>query len=214
LHIALLPEPSVMTDAPPDEKIVAQSRRVAFQGYFRIAEYRFRHTLFQGGVSPEVKREVFERGHAAAVLPYDPALDRVVLIRQFRPGVFAAGRHAWIWETVAGIIEDGETPEDLVRREAQEEAGLNLGELIPMFTYFSSPGGSSETNACFCGRVDARAVGGVHGLPSEGEDILVRSFGLGEARELLARGELASATGIATLQWLLLNRDRVRAMWT
>jgi ADP-ribose pyrophosphatase len=203
-----------VTNAPPEEKVVSARQRVAFQGYFRVAEYRFRHTLFGGGIGPEIRREVFERGHAAAVLPYDPMLDRVVLIRQFRPGAHVAGRHPWIWETVAGIIEAGETPQDLVRREAQEEAGLELGDLIPMFSYLCSPGGSSETNTCFCGRVDSRGVGGVHGLANEGEDILVRSFGIDEAKDMLARGELASATGIATMQWLLLNRERVRALWS
>ena len=203
-----------MTDALPEEKVVSVTHRVAYQGYFRIGEYRFRHTLFQGGVSAEIKREVFERGYAAAVLPYDPALDHVVLIRQFRAGAHAAGRHPWLWETVAGIIEDGETAADVVRREAQEEAGLVLGELIPIHTYIGSPGGSSETTTTFCGRVDSRGVGGVHGLPTEGEDILVRTFSLDEARTLMAQGELGSATGIITLQWLLLNRDAVRASWT
>ncbi|TXL81710.1 NUDIX domain-containing protein [Vineibacter terrae] len=203
-----------MADAPPDEKVVSVTRRVAFQGYFRIGEYRFRHSLFQGGVSGEIKREVFERGHAAAVLPYDPVLDRVVLVRQFRAGAYAAGRHPWLWETVAGIIEEGETAEDVVRREAQEEAGLELGALLPVHTWLNSPGGASETTAGFCGRVDARGAGGVHGLPDEGEDILVRSFTLDEAKALLASGEVGSATGIVILQWLLLNRDFVRSSWT
>jgi ADP-ribose pyrophosphatase len=203
-----------MTDAPPEEKVVSVTHRVAYAGYFRIGEYRFRHSLFKGGVSPEIRREVFERGHAAAVLPYDPALDRVVLIRQFRAGAYAAGRHPWLWETVAGIIEDGETAADVVRREAQEEAALELTDLIPMHNYIGSPGGSSETTATFCGRVDSRGAGGVHGLPGEGEDILVRAFTLPEAKALMDQGELGSATGILTLQWLLLNRDAVRAKWT
>ncbi len=203
-----------MADAPPDEKVVSVTRRVAFQGHFRIGEYRFRHSLFQGGVSGEIKREVFERGHAAAVLPYDPVLDQVVLVRQFRAGAYAAGRHPWLWETVAGIIEEGETAEDVVRREAQEEAGLELGALLPVHTWLSSPGGASETTSGFCGRVDARGAGGVHGLPDEGEDILVRSFTLDEAKALLASGEVGSSTGIVILQWLLLNRDFVRSSWT
>jgi ADP-ribose pyrophosphatase len=203
-----------MTDAVPEEKVVSATHRIAFQGYFRISEHRIRHSLFKGGVGPEIKREVLERGHAAAVLPYDPALDSVVLIRQFRPGAYVAGRHPWMWETVAGIIEEGETGEDLARREAQEEAGLDVGDLIPIHNYFSSPGGSSETTRTFCGRVDARAAGGVFGLAHEGEDILVRRFTLAEARAMLDRGEMGSASGIITLQWLLLNRDLVRARWS
>ncbi len=203
-----------MTEHLPQEKVVSATQRTAFQGYFRISEHRIRHTLFGGGVSPEITREVLERGHAAAVLPYDPQRDCVVLIRQFRPGAHVAGRHAWLWETVAGIIEEGESAEDLVHREAQEEAGLTLGELIPIHTYFCSPGGSSETTRTFCGRVDSRGAGGIYGLVDEGEDILVRTFTLDEARALLDSGEIGSASGVITLQWLLLNRNAVRARWS
>jgi ADP-ribose pyrophosphatase len=202
-----------MTDGSPEEKVISATHRIAFQGHFRISEHRIRHTLFQGGVGPEVRREVLERGHAAAVLPYDPALDRVVLIRQFRPGAYVAGRHPWLWEPIAGVIEDGETAEDLVRREAMEEAGLTLGALILTHNYFSSPGGSSETTHSFVGRVDSRGAGGIHGLSTEGENILVKSFSLAEAKALMDSGELGSASGIVTLQWLLLNRDAVRQRW-
>jgi ADP-ribose pyrophosphatase len=196
-----------------EERVVSVERRTAFKGYFEIGEYRFRHTLFAGGVSPEIRREVFERGHAATVLPYDPARDAVVLIRQFRPGAHVAGRHAWIWEIVAGIIDAGETTEDVARREAREEADLDILELMPMQTYLSSPGGTSETVTQFLGRVDASKAGGIHGLPDEGEDILVGVFGLDEARAMLERGEIASASGLASMLWLLLNREKVRERW-
>ena len=94
----------------PTEKTELIERTVAFQGYFRVARYLFRHTLYRGGLSGEVKREVFERGQAAAVLPYDPVRDEVVLIRQFRAGSYAAGRHPWGWETVAGISRRASRP--------------------------------------------------------------------------------------------------------
>lgn len=196
-----------------EERVVSVERRTAFKGYFQIGEYRFRHTLFNGGVGPEVKREVFERGHAATVLPYDPARDAVVLIRQFRPGAHIAGRHAWIWEIVAGIIEEGETADDVARREAREEADLDILELMPMHSYLSSPGGTSESVTQFLGRVDSSKAGGVFGLADEGEDILVRVFPLDEARAMLERGEIASASGMIAMQWLLLNRDKVRTAW-
>lgn len=196
-----------------EERVVSVERRTAFKGFFQIGEYRFRHTLFNGGVGREVKREIFERGHAAAVLPYDPARDAVVLIRQFRPGAHIAGLHAWIWETVAGIIEEGETADDVARREAREEADLDIVEMIPMQTYLSSPGGTSEMVSLFLGRVDSSKAGGVFGLAEEGEDILVRGFPLAEARAMLERGDIPSASGVITMQWLLLNRDKVRALW-
>lgn len=203
-----------MNDAQPVAQTVdLVGREVAFQGYFRVARYRLRHTLHAGGMGAVLSREVFERGHAAAVLPYDPALDRVVLIRQFRAGAFAAGRPPWIWETVAGMMEPGETAEQVARREAREEAGLAIGELWPIHSYFVSPGGASETCTSFVGRCDAARAGGVHGLPEEGEDILVRAFDWAEARAMLDRGELASATGTIALQWLALHRDEVRAKW-
>lgn len=196
-----------------EERVVSVERRTAFKGYFEIGEYRFRHTLFAGGVGPEVKREIFERGHAATVLPYDPVRDAVVLIRQFRPGAHVAGVHPWIWEIVAGIIDEGETTEDVARREAREEADLDIFELMPMQTYLSSPGGSSETVTQYLGRVDSSKAGGIHGLATEGEDILVRVFPLAEARAMLERGEIASASGLAAMLWLLLNRERVRETW-
>lgn len=196
-----------------EERVVSVDRRTAFKGHFEVGEYRFHHTLFAGGVSGEVRREVFERGHAATVLPYDPARDAVVLIRQFRPGAHVAGRHAWIWEVVAGIIDDGETAEDVARREAREEADLEIQALMPMHVYLSSPGGTSETVTQFLGRIDSSAAGGVHGLAEEGEDILVRVFALSEARAMLERGEIASASGLASMQWLLLHRDTVRTQW-
>lgn len=196
-----------------EERVVSVERRTAFKGYFEIGEYRFHHTLFAGGVGREVKREIFERGHASTVLPYDPVRDAVVLIRQFRPGAHVAGMHAWIWETVAGIIDEGETPEIVARREAREEADLDILELMPMQRFLASPGGTSETVTQFLGRVDSSTAGGIHGLATEGEDILVRVFSLAEARAMLERGEISSAAGVASMLWLLLHREKVRETW-
>src|SRR5262245_35390923 len=95
---------------------------VAFQGYFRIGRYAFRHTLHDGGMSGVITREVFERGQSGAMLPYDPKRDEVILIRQFRAGAYVAGRHPWLWEIIAGMIEKDETAEAMIRRETVEEA--------------------------------------------------------------------------------------------
>lgn len=198
---------------PPDEKVELVDHVVAFQGYFKVGRYSFRHSLFKGGQSPIIRREVFERGHAAAVLPYDPARDEVVLIRQFRAGSYVAGLHPWGWETVAGIIEQGETPEAVVRRESVEEAGLAIGDLIPMHNVVASPGAMSETCALFLARADTANAGGVFGLESEGEDILVKPVPFTEARAMLDRGEIDNATAVIALQWLALHRADVRARW-
>lgn len=197
----------------PDEKAELVDHVVAFQGYFKVGRYFFRHSLFQGGQSPIISREVFERGHAAGVLPYDPLRDEVILIRQFRAGSYVAGRHPWSWETVAGIIEEGETPEGVVRREAVEEAALQIGDLIPIHDLMLSPGAMSESCTLFLGRVDATTAGGVFGLESEGENILVKVVPFAEARAMLDRGEIDNAAAVVALQWLALHRDEVRNRW-
>ena len=141
--------------ASDDEETAELVRHeVAFQGYFKVVRYFFRHTLHKGGMSDVISREVFERGQAGAVLPYDPQRDEVVLIRQFRAGAYVAGRHPWTWEAVAGIIEKDETAEAMVRREAVEEAGLEVGDLLPIQNVMLTPGACSEACQIFLGRID------------------------------------------------------------
>ena len=184
-----------------------------FQGYFRIDRYRLQHRRHDGGWTEELTREVFERGHAVGVLPYDPLRDEVVLIEQFRVGAHAAGWAPWQLEVVAGIIDEGETAEDVARRESLEEAGLTLLELAPISDFLVSQGAVSETVRLFCGRVDATGAGGIHGLEHEGEDIKVVVVPFAELTSLLAENKVTNATGLVALQWLLLNRDALRARW-
>lgn len=199
--------------ALPNETVELVGHVVAFQGRFRVSRYEFRHGLYQGGQSAILKREVFERGTAAAVLPYDPRRDEVVLIRQFRAGSYVAGRHPFTWEIVAGIIEGDESPEDLARREAVEEASLEVGEVIPIHDVILSPGACSEGCVIFLGHVDTTNAGGIFGLESEGENILVKVLPFAEVRTMLEHGEIDNAIGVIALQWLALHRDEVRARW-
>ncbi len=184
-----------------------------YQGYSRIDVYRLCHKRFGGGWTEVMSRELFDRGHAAVVLPYDPARDAVVLIEQFRIGAYAAGFPPGLIEPVAGIVEPGETPEDVVRREAVEEAGCTVGELVRIGEVMPSPGGSSERFVVFCGQVDAAGAGGIHGRADEGEDIRVVTMGLDQALAALADGRIHAANAVISLQWLALNREKLRAAW-
>lgn len=189
-------------------------KKLAFDGYFKIIRYRLVHGLFAGGDGPEISREIFERGRAVAVLPYDPERDEVVLIEQFRPGALGVEPDPWLIETIAGIVEPGEAIEDVAKREAKEEAGLDLRELEPAIRYFASPGGSTETVDLFVARIDAANAGGLFGLAEEGEDIKVHVISLDQAISWLSEGRIKVATTIIALQWLFLNRGRLCAAWS
>lgn len=117
-------------------------------------------------------------------------------------------------EIVAGMIEDQETVEEVVKREAMEEAGCVITDLVPLYDYLVSPGGTTERVALFCGRVDVMHAGGVHGVIDEGEDIKVHVVTLDAALTLLKLGRMNSASSIIALQWLALNRDTVKTLWS
>src|ERR1044071_4420855 len=112
--------------------VEVQSRDTVFKGHFRMDRWRLRHKLFAGGWNKPIVREGFERGAAVAVLPDEPGQDKGGLIEQVRIGARAHGEaEPWLLEVVAGVIEAGETPEDVARRETLEECGGTLGVLEP-----------------------------------------------------------------------------------
>jgi ADP-ribose pyrophosphatase len=189
------------------------AKETVWKGRFQIDRYTLRHKLHGGGWSEPFQRLVFERGHAAAILPYDPILDRVVLIEQFRPGAYAAGRAPWLIEIVAGIIDPGETAPGVVKREAWEEARVDISDIEPIAGCFVTPGACSEFLDIFVGRVDAAHAGGVHGLPQEFEDIRVFTASTDEAAAMLSAGRIRNAVAVIALQWLLLNRMSLRERW-
>ncbi|MXY39888.1 MAG: NUDIX domain-containing protein [Rhodospirillaceae bacterium] len=199
----------------PGRKAELLARKTGWHGYFRLDLLTLRHTRHDGSMSPALEREMFERGHAAGVLPYDPARDEVLLIEQFRPGPLAAGDpDPWQIEIVAGMIDkDGETAEDVVRREAMEEAGIEIGDLEPIAEIYTTPGACTERIALFCGRCDLAGAGGIFGLAGEDEDIRAFPCSMEEIREALARRAIRNAITVVALQWLCLNRARLRTIW-
>jgi len=187
------------------------SRHTCYEGFFRLERLGLRHSLHGGGMSPVLSREIVERGDVAAVLLYDPRLDRVVMIEQFRVGAMADSNGPWLLEIVAGLIEPGETPEHVARREAIEEAGCAIQALEPITRFYATPAKSSERSYLFCGLVDAADAGGIHGLVHEGEDIRVVPLAAEEALALVDDGTINSAWPIIALQWLARHRERLRA---
>jgi len=184
---------------------------VVYNGFFRLEKYKLQHTLYQGGWSEEITRELFMRGNCVAVLLYDPKRDEVVLIEQFRAGAILNPKRAWLLEIVAGAIEEGETAEEVAYRESVEEAGCEIEELTLIHEFYTTPGGASERISLFLGIVDASNVGGVHGLDDEHEDILVTTAKFDQVYQMLEDGRIESGIPIIAIQWLYINRDQLRA---
>jgi len=196
-----------------DVKII--QHETLYQGFARLDRYRLRHRLYDGGFSDEMEREVFERRHTVGVLLYDPRRDEVVLVEQFRLPAHLAGFPAWELEIVAGITDhDGESAADLARREAREEAGIEIiGELVPVHHFMPSPGACTERVAVLCGRVNAEGAGGIHGLKHEHEDIKVVVLSFRAAMKLLRADKIGNGLTVLALYWLAANRAGLRQSW-
>jgi ADP-ribose pyrophosphatase len=188
-------------------------REILHEGFFRMARYHVRYRLFNGGWSQTLAREVMERPSAVGILLYDPILDHVVLIEQFRPGSIANPGSPWLIEIVAGVIAPHENTRDVVMREAREESGCEVLDLYPICEYFVSPGGSNEYFWLFCGRIDASDTGGIHGLQEEDEDIRTFTLSVDEALIMLQEGKIKTSPAIISLQWLQLNREWLKQLW-
>lgn len=189
------------------------ARETAYKGFFKVEKLQLRHRRFAGDWSEPLTRELLVRRDAAGVLLYDPKLDAVALIEQFRVGTLDRGTSPWLFELVAGLIDTDESPADVARRESIEEAGCEVLALEPVLKLFSSPGGTNEYMHLFCGRSDLSGAGGIHGLPEEHEDIRVHVVAFDEAVAMMQAGALRNAHTIIALQWLQLNRERLRALW-
>ena len=205
------PEKLPVTFAKNDVEIIA--RETLYSGFFSMDLYRFRHRLFNGEMSGEIRREIFERGHAAVLLPFDPVRDEVVLVEQIRIAAYDVSESPWLLEMVAGMIEEGETVEDVARREALEEAGLVVGRTKPVLSSLASPGGTSERLSIMVGEVDATTAEGIHGLADENEDIRVHVVSREQAYQWVEEGKIDNAASVIALQWLQLHYQTLRNEW-
>lgn len=201
--------PSFSTDAV---EIVAREEFSA--GRYRVERFKLRHKLFRGGWTEILERDVVQRGQAAALLPYDPVSDVILLVEQFRIGAMRAGQSPWMLEVVAGLIEaNDETPEAVARRESAEECGCIVSTMEPIATYLPSPGLTTETLHLFCGRIDSRDAPRHAGLLEEGEDLRVHAWPWSKARRALDQGVFANAATLIALHWLARHRTALRQRW-
>ncbi|KRO80200.1 NUDIX domain-containing protein [Gammaproteobacteria bacterium] len=197
----------------PELKIEVDHRETLFDSFLRVDRLKLRHSLFAGGWSELMTRELLLRPRAVGVLLFDPVRQQVVLVRQIRVGMLDEGQHPWLLELVAGMVESGEEPIEVAARESLEEANTKPQDLLQICEYYNSPGISNERITLFCGRVDATQAGGIFGLDAEHEDIEVVVLSLADALAKVASGEINNAMSIIALQWLQLNQPMLEESW-
>lgn len=203
---------------PAHSGVEILSERRVWSGRFDLDLVTFRHRRFDGAMSGERVWELFRRGRAAALLPYDPWADQVVLIEQFRLPALAAGLEPVMVEIPAGLCDTDEDPVQTVRREMVEEMGLSADLIEPVGRFVLTPGGCDETCSLFAGRVRAPAaapdgLAGHGGLASEQEDIRVRVWPASRAIEDAVAGRFANSVTSLALLWLAARRETLRAQW-
>jgi ADP-ribose pyrophosphatase len=203
---------------PPNPDVVIESEKRVWSGRFPLDVIQFRHRRFDGALSNTRTWELWRRGHAAALLPYDPVADALVLIEQFRFPALAAGVDPTLVELPAGLCEDNEDPAETIRREMQEEMNLAADRVERIGGFMLSAGGADEFCHLFAGRVtappaDPEGMAGYGGEASENEDIRVRVWPADKAIAAAFAGDFTNSITAIALFWLATKRDWLRQQW-
>ncbi len=184
--------------------VTIESREFLFRGFIQVEKVSFRHRLFnQPDYSPVIQRELIHRPEAAGVLLYNDQQQRFALIEQFRVGALNDSESAWQLEVIAGVLDGDEAPEDCIRRESLEESGCEVQQLQHLFSFYPSAGACSEFFHLYAAEVELPKMGGIFGMPDEGENIQLHLFDYSELGTLLRNGRLRNAPVIMALQWLV-----------
>ena len=194
-------------------------RQRNYDGHFKVDQLIVQHELFSGGMSKELTREQVSRQNSVAVLPYDPNRDQLVLVEQFRVGAIEGNGHQqaenpWLIEIIAGLVEEGEVFEDVVHREALEEASCKVEQLTRVASFFPTPGGFSELSHVYLAKTDTTGLGGICGLEEEGEDIRVLVVSSDQAMEMLHQGKIRSAIPMIAMFNFMHLREKLKQEWS
>ncbi|MCV6620591.1 MAG: NUDIX domain-containing protein [Cellvibrionaceae bacterium] len=205
-------EKPLLTESQFEQSDVEYDQKeVAYGGFFEMQKWQLRHRMFSGEWTENFQREIFCRGNAVAGIIYDPWRDEIALIEQFRVGAHAHPTGPWCLEVVAGMMDKGgESPEEVMARELEEEAGLQAKDMEFICRYLSSPGGTDEEVFLYALLCDLSKAGGIHGLDEEHEDIRLLVFPAQEVFAAMLNGRMNNAATLIGLQWLQLNRERLR----
>ena len=183
--------------------VTIESREFLFRGFIQVEKVNLTHRLFhRSEYSPIIQRELIHRPEAAGVLLYNNQQQRFALIEQFRVGALNDSESAWQLEIIAGVLDGNESPETCIRRESLEESGCEINELQHLFSFYPSAGACAEFFHLYAAEVDLPSIGGIFGVPDEGEDIQLHLFDYAEITMLFKNNRLKNAPVIMALQWL------------
>lgn len=197
----------------PADAVEVEGEETVYRGFFQLLKVKLRHRRFGGGWSRLFVRELFDKSEAASAVVYDPVLDRVGLVDQFRVGALKSAHGPWTLECVAGMVEEGEHPEAMMLRELEEEAGLQAKALLPVTAFYPTPGSCNEYIHVYCAICDLAGAGGVFGVEHENEDILFKTYPVEEVFNAMLHSRLNNAATLIGLLWLQRQRPQLRAAW-
>ena len=170
-----------------------------------MKKLEFVHQKHDGSWTNKVEREIFSGAHVSTLLPYDPLRKEIVLIKQFRAGVISRYDDDYLYEIVAGIIDENESPEETAIRECDEETGCKVNMITPIQSYFPAPGSSESYYHLFLGEVNSFEGERIMGLESENENISVKSYKIEHVRKMLKNKEIKNGLTLIALQWFFLE---------
>ncbi len=197
---------SLKTSRYQKNDVTIECENTVYEGFFSLKTLSLKHKRFDGQWSPLLERELFAKAEATATMVYDPVADTIGLVEQFRVGTMSSIYGPWTLEGVAGMMESGETPEAVIHRELEEEAGLTARALIPITQFYPTPGSCDEYTHLFCAICDLSGAGGLFGLAEEGEDILFSVYPAQEVFDAMLQSRANNAATLIGLLWLQLNR--------
>jgi len=181
------------------------NKKNLYSGFFSLNKYEFIHEKHNGEWTSNVEREVFSGAHVSTLLPYDPIKKEIILIQQFRAGALSRYDENYLLEIVAGIIDEGENPEQTAVRECFEETGCEVKKIHPIQSYFPAPGSSESYYHLYLGEIQAFDGERIKGLEKENEDILVKSFKIEEVKQMLKEKKIMNGLTLVALQWFFLE---------
>ena len=194
----------------PENSINIQVENIQreYLGFFALNQISLKYSQFDGDISELKNRVILMGSEASLILPYDPVLDKVLLVEQFRIGPFCRGDRApWVFEPVAGIIEVGETPEEAAKREVFEEAGLEVTQLVKMGSGYPNPGEATSYFYNYIAIVDLSEYSpGIYGAKNEGEDIRTHVIDFNTVLNWSVSNKLRVLPLNTMVLWLALNK--------